>query len=129
MKRLFSISFAILLFMGSLFPYSDMEEVFKLPALLKHYQEHKERATAGEEFNFMDFLTLHYLDANHSNTEDHDVLPMFKHQCPASVFIMPSVTAYTVAISGLTNIKYNNLFHLNYFYQYTGFLLQPPRLG
>ena len=112
--------------MGSLFPFSDMEEVFKLPALVKHYQEHKERA-AEEDFNFLDFLALHYLDADHSNTEDHDVLPMFKHQCPASVFIMPSFTEPTISITSFNNITYNNSLRFNYFYQYTGFLLQPPR--
>lgn len=126
MKKVFAISFAILLFLGSLFPFSDIEEVFKLPALLKHYQEHKERA-AGEDFSFLDFLTLHYLDVDHSTAEEHDLLPMFKHQCPASVFIMPSIAEYIVSVSDLTNIKYSNLFHLNYFFQYTGFLLQPPR--
>jgi len=124
-KRLFPISFAILLFLGSLFPFSDMEEVFKLPALLKHYQEHKQRAPK-EDFNFFDFLALHYLDANHSNAEEHD-LPLYQHECSASVFIMPSFADFTIRVSDFTDIKYSNLFHFNYFYQYTGFLLQPPR--
>ena len=126
MKRLFSISFAVLLFLGSLFPFSDVEEVFKLPALLKHYQEHKERAGV-EDFSFLDFLALHYFDVDHSTAEEHGLLPMFKHQCPASVFIMPSFADYTISVSEFANIRYNNFLRLNYFYQYTGFLLQPPR--
>ena len=126
MKRLFAISFATLLFLGSLFPFSDMEEVFKLPALLNHYLEHKQRTSETEDFNFVDFLALHYLDENHSSAEEHD-LPLYQHECSALVFIMPSAADFTIRVSDLIDIKYNNLFHLNYFYQYTGFLLQPPR--
>lgn len=102
-----------------------MEEVFKLPALITHYLEHKERA-ADEDFNFLDFLTLHYLDTDHSTMEEHD-LPLYKDQYSATFFIMPSIAEYNINISGLTNIKYNNILSPNYFYQYTGFLLQPPR--
>ena len=126
MKRLLSISFAILFFLAALFPFSDVEEVFRLPALIKHYQEHKERAV-GQDFNFLDFLTMHYLDTDHSTSEEHN-LPLYEHECSALVFIMPSMSNYVMQPSAQINIKYNHHLYLNYFYQYIGFLLQPPRL-
>ena len=47
-----------------------------VPVLLKHYQEHKAENSALE---FLDFLEMHYADAEHRASEgSHDDLP-FSH--------------------------------------------------
>lgn len=53
MKALVSILLSILFTAGSLFPGTDVEEVYKVPILLKHYQEHRaEAAQEGQDFSF-----------------------------------------------------------------------------
>ena len=48
-----------------------------VPALLQHYEEH--RAMEGDDLAFLDFLALHYADADHSASEGSEQDLPFKH--------------------------------------------------
>lgn len=58
-----------------------MPDLVHLPALVGHYLQHKERSP---EIGVLDFLALHYVDKEHSESDDgtHDQLP-FHHRHPA----------------------------------------------
>jgi hypothetical protein len=65
MKEYTSFLLSLVLFLGSLFPQTDVEEVFKIPQLVPHYLEHKQTVTI--EFTFIDFLVMHYsMDSDHA---------------------------------------------------------------
>lgn len=70
---------------SSLFPGYDPEELYKVPELLAHYQQHKQSSDLG----FLDFLAQHYLPgAKHEGKHDHSKLPMFEHNHFHAVFFI-----------------------------------------
>lgn len=80
--------------LGGMFPGTDIEEAFKLPALVHHYQEHK--AEAGKEsISFLDFLAQHYgpdaATRHKGDDHEHDQLPMVKHLNHLSEWVIPEI--------------------------------------
>lgn len=74
MKRKWAILFAVWLFLGSLFPQTDLEELCKVPVLLLHYQ------TEHANLSFGDYLHRHYgEDTSTEKCPTHDNLPMHQH--------------------------------------------------
>ncbi|MCB9262640.1 MAG: hypothetical protein H6607_09725 [Flavobacteriales bacterium] len=75
MKRLFGLTLLFVVLFGS----TSFSEIFRLPALINHYQEH---ALLDNDSSILDFLTKHYLNKeNHENEHpaDHDELPFCGH--------------------------------------------------
>ncbi len=70
-----AIILAFWLLLGSLFPKTDMEELCKVPILIKHYiSEHA-------NLSFLTYLQLHYNDSK-THTDDnkeHEQLPLQTH--------------------------------------------------
>jgi hypothetical protein len=125
MKSAINILLSLLLFTGGLFPHSDMAELGKVPVLVKHYKEHKKQESCN--FNFMDFLILHYGHTGHSTGNgDHSGLPLIKHQCTCSAFVMPVVLNFeTIGIHN--KLQHCSELVFNYFFQSVFSLLQPPK--
>jgi hypothetical protein len=84
MKRRIARFFAVWLFLGSLFPQTDLEELCKVPMLWIHYQtEHAELSVSA-------YLQLHYSSEVGEDCPAHDSLPMQKHaHAPLSLFFVP----------------------------------------
>ncbi len=92
--------FAVWLFLGSLFPQTDLEELCKVPVLLLHYQ------IKHADVSFSNFLSLHYgEEAKAHDCPLHDSLPMqhHAHNCQNIIFVkfefdyqmpLPIVTAF-----------------------------------
>ncbi len=79
-RQKLAIYFAVWLFLGSLFPQTDLGQLSKVPILLLHYHiEH-----AG--ISMLDFIDLHYgkKAASHGTHED---LPMHKHTATALGYV------------------------------------------
>jgi len=56
-------------------PQTDFEELAKIPDLVAHFQEHKDK---DNNLSFLTFIQKHY-SSNHKNEEDHSKLPLLKH--------------------------------------------------
>ncbi|RYF65638.1 MAG: hypothetical protein EOO39_24505 [Cytophagaceae bacterium] len=130
MKSALALFLGVLMLAGSLFPQTDVEEVFKIPGLVSHYQMHKQ--AAGSDFNFWQFLDLHYNTAStHANTPHQGTqLPMYHHLSVGFVFIISQLNWLPTVSSGLilrlpAQFSYEN----SYSFQSASWLFQPPRLG
>ncbi len=130
MKKLLSLSLALLLFCGSLLPQGDVEELFKIPYLIQHYyQEHSNQA-------FLDFLAEHYGNGTNAQVhqqadQDHQKLPLKQHDHQGlQIFnFLPSFWSATLTSSETPRIDSfldsKNLYH---FIQSSKFL-RPPELS
>ncbi|RYF45757.1 MAG: hypothetical protein EOO39_50745, partial [Cytophagaceae bacterium] len=58
MRSALALFLGTIMLLGSLFPQTDVEEVYKIPGLIVHYQLHKK--SAGSDFDFWQFLDMHY---------------------------------------------------------------------
>lgn len=72
MKKIISILLISLFGLGALIPKSDMEELFKIPNLIQHYQN------SHTDLSLLDFMAAHYNEANHDD-QDHEQLPLKHH--------------------------------------------------
>ena len=115
---------------GSLFPQTDVEEVYKIPALIRHYQVHKQ--LAGSSLTFWQFLDNHYNPAKKSlkASSSEASLPLYHHLSTGLVFVLtkrpvlPPISTQLL-LPPLTGWSYNNPYHFESF----GSFFQPPRLG
>ena len=129
MKCFIALFLSLILGLGSLFPKTDVEEVFKLPELIEHYYEHK--AGKDSNLNFIDFLLLHYgpEGKTHRSEQSHAKLPMFQHQVGGFVFILPAVmpVIYSVHVAQQLVVTHLSLYRNIYSFFYRKALLQPPK--
>ncbi len=129
MKPIVALVLAFLFLIGSLFPRTDMEEVFKIPNLVQHYLEHKEKATQG--FSFLDFLNLHYgINSTHAQThqKEHASVPMFHAHCAGLTFVLPvSYFMWKAIPEVVLSSLYTSFYHNTYQYLFSFSFLRPPR--
>ena len=132
MKSITSLFLGLLFLAGSLFPQTDVEEVYKIPGLLAHYHLHKK--TAGRDFDFWQFLDMHYnASSKHAKLPHKGVeIPLYNHLSLGFVFTLNSFQPQEMPAQVVTLIPwpqvhftYQNL----YSYQNTSFLFQPPQVG
>ncbi|RRB02765.1 hypothetical protein [Larkinella rosea] len=130
MKSALALLLGVLMLAGSLFPQTDVEEVYKLPGLLSHYQLH--RQTAGDDFDFWQFLQLHYSSTSeHAKTPHKGVkLPMYNHLSTGFVFVLNEPQWRPIELPVFVPIRSDRFFYQNlYSFQASIALFQPPRLG
>lgn len=130
MKSVVAFWLGMLMLAGSLFPQTDVEEVYKIPALIRHYHVHQQ--LAGSSLTFWQFLDNHYnpakksLQANSSEAS----LPLYHHLSMGLVFVLtkrlllPPILSQLL-LRPLACWTYNN----PYYFESFGSLFQPPRLG
>ncbi|MFN3849898.1 MAG: hypothetical protein ACK4NY_10735 [Spirosomataceae bacterium] len=106
----------------------NMQEIQKIPELLKHYEHHKIefKDKAG---SFLDFLSLHYGSQNNDG-HDHRNLP-FKHiqttfDYTVSTFPVIEINNQLIVVDFLNgNIQYKS----NFVSSFTCSIWQPPKIG
>jgi hypothetical protein len=86
MRELFSIFLSVWLFLGGIMPKNDVEELAKIPTLIRHYAMHK--ADAKGNLGFVSFFREHYSGVMPAG-DGHEDLPFVKHTLPCLVFIIP----------------------------------------
>jgi hypothetical protein len=132
MKSITSFFLGLLLLAGSLFPQTDVEEVFKIPGLIAHYHVHQKTAPRG--FDFWQFLELHYNASSQHAQEPHKgvKIPLYNHLSTGFVFTLPTShpqQAITELVTLLpwpqVHFSYENL----YSFLNTSGQFQPPQLG
>lgn len=115
---------------GSLFPQTDVEEVFKIPGLVSHYQTHKQ--AANTDFDFWQFLDLHYNTASKHAHMPHQgtKLPMYNHLSVGFVFIISQLNWLpTVCLGLILRLPAQFSYENSYSFQSASWLFQPPQLG
>jgi hypothetical protein len=130
MKSALAFCMGLLLLAGSLFPQTDVEEVYKIPGLYGHYQLHKK--AAGPRFDFWQFLAMHYsADSKHAKTPHKGVqIPLYNHLSAGFVFVLTRPTLLPLAQSGvLLSQKPAFGYHNGYSFLRAYPLLQPPQIG
>lgn len=128
MRATLTLFLGLLMLGGSLFPQTDVEEVYKIPALFSHYQLHKQ--TAGPEFTFWQFLAMHYSpDSAHAKTPHKGVaIPCYNHLATCYVFVLTTPQVIPPALSVIRLLGKRNYFHqITYCFLQSYSLLQPPR--
>ncbi|MDJ1469175.1 hypothetical protein QNI16_11070 [Cytophagaceae bacterium YF14B1] len=129
MKSGIALLLSFVFFAGSLFPFTDVEEAFKIPNLISHYFEHTESTT--KDLSVWEFLQLHYgLNSSHAkshHTETDHSLPMFHSHCIGLTFVMPRFLTFPrihpIALTQFTYSFYQN----TYAYLFSISFLRPPR--
>ncbi|MDJ1497568.1 hypothetical protein QNI19_31805 [Cytophagaceae bacterium DM2B3-1] len=129
MKSGIALLLTFVFFAGSLFPFTDVEEAFKIPNLISHYFELKE--STPEDLSAWEFLQLHYgLGSSHAkshHTETDHSLPMFHSHCLGLTFVMPRFLTFpeiqSIALKNYTYSFYQN----TYAYLFSISVLRPPR--
>lgn len=116
----------LLLVLGQAIKPDLIEQLQKVPMLVKHYQHHI--IDEGENIGFVAFIKLHYDEqSQHTTEEDHQQLPFFDHLCKYSLVIIhytfewPLFTSATIA--SVTNHFFKNLYH----FVGSSDIFQPPR--
>ena len=126
--------FLVALFsLGSLFPGTDVEEAFKLPALVMHYGQHLEENPADS--SFLSFLGQHYgpeagaKHAGQGHDNEHDQLPMVKHGVHLGYWLIPTMTwpMPTMAVYKVVVPQNGTLCQLQGHDPFSG-LKQPPQI-
>lgn len=131
MKSTLALFLGIIMLLGSLFPQTDVEEVYKIPGLIVHYQLHKK--SAGSDFDFWQFLDMHYdASSKHAKLPHKGVkIPLYNHLSAGFVFTLSPFQPQAVPTELVTLIpwpqvhfSYENL----YAYQNPSFFFQPPQV-
>jgi hypothetical protein len=127
-NRIVAIFLGLLVSLGSIV---DLHDLSKLPYMIKHYQQHKNKEYA---FSFADFLDLHYggkaEQHDKQEHEKHKGLPFKTHDCtafhPSSVLqkFEPSL----LSSFGLT-FSYSNFYQSVFCSEFSQPIWQPPKLG
>jgi len=124
MKKAISLCICVLIFLGSLIPNSDYEELFKVNELLKHYKEHKE---GNSKLSFIDFLAEHYTEnSTHKNAPEHSKLPFFHHDFANFVFILSNNLCYSLVKEKVDLISYTPFF-CKYIFSVSTNPFRPPQ--
>ena len=123
MKRILAISLLIL-YINS---HTELHEALRLPVLLEHYQEHRQKAT---DMSFWEFLVMHYkTDVPHDANDSR--LP-FKD--PAHAFAAPALALPTQKITfhestPLTEVSHSSIYTEVSIAFHISDIFQPPRLA
>lgn len=106
-----------------------ISQIFRLPTLIHHYQEHQQQDPNSTIF---DFLKAHYASTiNHPDDEhkDHEKLPFKSADCSMMhvvKIIHPSSNNYELRLSEGISIK--SIISQSFFYNaYLSNIWQPPR--
>ena len=124
--RLRAVFFAVYIFIGSLLPNSDLHEISKISALIQHFQRHQDNAGGG--LTLVNFLKMHYQDAQHMQSENHEALP-FKQMgnSPFDYFVNSIRFHHTAEAPEFSEIIHFPQPISRIKYSFSGSIWQPPK--
>lgn len=130
MKQLLVISLALVIFTESLLPKGiGLSQDFKFGEMITHYQEHRD--TFGKDFDFFDFLLMHYAsDSKHKQENHHDNLPCLDgHSVLIAISLPQTVLPFFLENTVVLTITSQLTTYLNsYHFQYAFDFLNPPQV-
>ena len=127
MLKRFSI---ILLLLVTLFSQTELHQVVKLPALVRHFMEHR---AAKSDMSLVDFIVMHYM---HGSPKDDDYdkdmqLPFKTAECAASITldIIPAQPYPALQPVAFINKTYPSLNNSSVRFNHTADIWQPPKFS
>ena len=123
-----AILLAVVFLTGSVI---DLHDLSKLPYMIKHYQQHKNKAKA---FSATDFFDLHYGQKAEQHDkqehEQHKGLPFKSHDCTAlhANVVFQKFQPSLISTAGFI-ISYSNFYQSTFFSSYIQSIWQPPKLA
>lgn len=126
MKRCTAFFLSFLMFAGSLFPQTDIEEVYKIPGLFTHFQEHRAKA----DLSFWQFLEMHYSPlSRHARTpHPHTKIPFYNHMSAGFLFVLTEQgTSLDPPSVSYFSFSHHFQYAVSYVFQTFGSLLRPPQ--
>lgn len=107
--------------------FTEFSEVLRLPLLVQHYTEHRDKVT---DLSFMEFLTMHYkTDVAH---DDQDMSLPFKHcdhSCFSQILVLPVQKIVLTENTENTTQSYTSFYLLHEPQLLAGDIFQPPKLS
>jgi hypothetical protein len=120
------IWFLLLLVLGQAIKPDLIEQLQKVPLLVKHYQHHL--VDEGENIGFLAFIKMHYNEqSQHTNEEDHQQLPFFNHCSNYCIVLLHYLFEWPLFIPSVTAISQNDYFCNFYHFVSLSGIFQPPR--
>jgi len=123
MSRILAISFLVLYINSN----TEFHEMLRLPILLEHYSEHKQKVS---DISFWDFLVMHYkTDVSHDS--DDNQLP-FKdpgHSFTAPTLALPIHKIVLKETVVLTKAVYSSTYSETFIASHLSEIFQPPRIS
>jgi hypothetical protein len=123
MNRILAISFLVLYINSN----TEFHEMLRLPILLEHYSEHKQKVS---DISFWDFLVMHYKTGVAHDSDDNK-LP-FKDPChsfTASTLALPIHKIVLKEIILLTKTDYAGVHFETFIASHLSDIFQPPRIS
>ena len=102
---------AILFLSLQLLTHTELCQLFKLPVLVSHYQEHK---ALNKEITLFAFLTMHYFNGGPHDNTDMELpfkttsVALIIHNCPSAP--VPSITAIPAAPVQKLQLNFNSFY-------------------
>ncbi len=126
--KAFSFIMAIYFTLGSFFPATDFSQLAKVPNMWSHYTQHREMAIQnGEEVGFVDFLRFHfYTPSEHQGEHEHDDLPYHSLNSGTNNLLVVDLPFQRSQTMEVCNTKTEFFYLLNYHFNYSATLFQPP---
>jgi hypothetical protein len=121
-----------------LFTSTEFSEMFKIPFLLNHYNEHQ---AENKKLTFGEFLFVHYVDHSHelnegkgkNDQDDDSQLPFHSHTDYTATFTyyFPTPAIRIVSETIISELEEGKIFLDNQSLRsfYTPTIWQPPKLG
>jgi hypothetical protein len=108
----------------------DLHDLSKLPYMIEHYKQHKDKS---EAFSLVDFFDLHYggksVEHDQEEHEKHQGLPFKSHHCSAlqanSILQRPQPELISTI---LYTVSYNNFYQSTFSVEFSQSIWQPPRV-
>lgn len=126
MRRIIAIFFCILYLTST----TEASQLFKIPVIIQHYQEHRQ---ADKQMSFLSFLDMHYMHGSpHDDDYDRDMQLPFKKMDHRPNFSPVSAPVFTEIVPVNTQEHFSPSFVIyndrNLYSQYLHAIFQPPRL-
>ena len=127
MKKILAIGFVFIVLTGSII---DLHDLAKLPFMISHYQQHRNKSTS---FSLSEFFSLHYgAQAESHDKEEHEQhkgLPFKTHDCTFTHVVTLSPFCNTTQRSNIiTVVTYTNFYQSTFASAFIQSIWQPPRL-
>ncbi|MBX2899007.1 MAG: hypothetical protein KF775_05140 [Cyclobacteriaceae bacterium] len=128
MKKPVAYLLTVVILTGSLM---DLHDLSKIPYMISHFQQHKNKAAA---FSITDFFDLHYgaqaEQHDQQEHEQHQGLPFKTHDCTfAHMGMMLPCFEPRIESSFSLTMGYNNFYESTYSSHIGHAIWQPPRVG
>ena len=105
--------------------YTEVHEFFRMPILVEHYVEHKQKVN---DLTFWEFLVMHYeTDTNHDSTDGQLPFKVLGHSLIAISMTLPIQKINISETVLISEVNHSFNYQESYFGSSLDSIFQPPR--